>query len=70
MSEAKWEITAAGRAEAIVITMAVRGIHLTQGETRVEVVKEQLGELSDKLYFLDMAFQGDAETAVEVLCAR
>lgn len=70
MSEAKWEIPATERTGSIVITMAARGIHLTQGETRMEVMKEQLGELADKLYFLDMAFQGDAETAVEVLCAR
>ncbi|MCX2732383.1 hypothetical protein OOZ19_19260 [Saccharopolyspora sp. NFXS83] len=70
MSDTTWEIPAAAKAGGITISLGCQSISVTQGDTEVKIMKEQLGEVADKLYFLDMAFQADAETIVEALCAR
>lgn len=70
MSDTTWEIPATAKAEGITITLGGRSIELAQGEAKIKIMKEQLGELSDKLYFLELAFQADAETIVEALCTR
>lgn len=70
MSDTTWEIPATARTGGITIALGCRSIAITQGDVEIKAMKEQLGELADKLYFLDMAFQADAETIVEALCTR
>ncbi|MFR9731808.1 hypothetical protein ACL03H_21470 [Saccharopolyspora sp. MS10] len=70
MTDTTWEIPAAAEAGSITIALRAGRIALAQGDVEITVRREQLGEVSDKLYFLDMAFQADAEEIIDALCAR
>lgn len=66
---ATWQTPADAPAPAITIELHPRRITLTQGETELVITQEQLSDVADKLYFLDLTFQNDAETIVDVLCS-
>ncbi|MGP4020025.1 hypothetical protein [Saccharopolyspora sp. 5N708] len=67
---ASWHIPAEGRRGDLVVRLLVRDeVSIGRGDVEIVVSRKQLTTLSDKLYFLDQAFQADARDVVEALCA-
>lgn len=58
-----------GRAAEIAVMMSQgNSIRIEQGDAVITVSEQQLGALSDKLYFLSLIYQADAQDALENLC--
>lgn len=58
-----------GRAAEISVMMSQgNSIRIEQGDAVITVSERQLGALSDKLYFLSLIYQADAQDALENLC--